>query len=194
LIATATYGSDLAPEVQILRDFRDNSIMKTVAGSSFMIAFNSWYYSFSPYVASNLQTNLAERTVMKGVLYPLVGILWVSSATFDLFRPYPELAALLSGLLASSLIGAIYIGLPFTLVLLRVKRLRDSRRQRLLQTSLAIILFLGLTGLGVGELLHTLPVLSLSTVTVILSTLFLTSTVTSNKISDALQQKTRNRS
>ena len=78
LIATATYGSELAPEVQLLRNFRDNSIMKTQAGSNFMIAFNAWYYSFSPYVANYLAGHWVERTIMKGVLYPLVGTLILS--------------------------------------------------------------------------------------------------------------------
>jgi hypothetical protein len=166
--------------------------MKTVAGSSFMIAFNTWYYSFSPYVASHLQANLAERTVMKVVLYPLIGILWFSSAIFDIFRPYPEVAALLSGLLASSLIGAVYVTLPFTLIRTKVKRLRDSRRQKVLQISLAITLCLGLAGLGLGEVLLRSPILIPSTVTIILSALFLTSTITSNKIANVLQHKKRN--
>lgn len=51
LIATATFGSELAPQVQFLRDFRDKQIMQTFAGSNFMVAFNAWYYSFSPAVA-----------------------------------------------------------------------------------------------------------------------------------------------
>jgi hypothetical protein len=79
LIATATYGSELAPEVQLLRNFRDNSILKTSAGSNFMLAFNAWYYSFSPYVANYLNTHWVERTIMKGVLYPLVGMLYLTS-------------------------------------------------------------------------------------------------------------------
>ncbi|HMK82078.1 MAG TPA: CFI-box-CTERM domain-containing protein [Candidatus Bathyarchaeia archaeon] len=192
LIATATFGSDLAPEVQLLRDFRDNSIMKTMAGSSFMIAFNTWYYSFSPYVASHIQGNVAGQTVMKGVLYPAIGILWLSSTTFDMFRSYPEVAALLSGLLASSLIGVVYVGLPAALIRTKVKRLRDSRRQRILQITFVTILVLGLVGLGFGELLIIKPILILSTVIIILSSLLLTSIVTSNKIANALQRKARN--
>ena len=192
LIATATFGSDLAPEVQLLRDFRDNSIMKTMAGSSFMIAFNTWYYSFSPYVASHIQGNVAEQTVMKGVLYPAIGILWLSSATFGMFRSYPEAAALLSGLLASSLLGVVYVGLPVALIRTKVKRLRDSRRQRVLQMTFVAVLLLGFVGLGFGELLLIKPILILSTVTVILSSLLLTSIVTSSKIANVLQRKARN--
>lgn len=60
LIATATYGSELAPQVQQLRELRDNQLLQTSSGTSFMIGFNQLYYSFSPAVAdwereSNLQ-------------------------------------------------------------------------------------------------------------------------------------------
>ena len=45
LIATATYGSELAPQVQMLREIRDNQLMNTETGSSFMSTFNDIYYS-----------------------------------------------------------------------------------------------------------------------------------------------------
>ena len=51
LIATATYGSELAPQVQMLREIRDNQLMNTESGSAFMTTFNEAYYSFSPYIA-----------------------------------------------------------------------------------------------------------------------------------------------
>ncbi len=57
IIATAAYGSELAPQVQTLRNFRDAAILKTKAGSAFMIAFNTWYYSFSPQVANQIAHN-----------------------------------------------------------------------------------------------------------------------------------------
>ncbi len=51
LIATAAFGSELTPQVQYLRNFRENYILSTASGSAFMSAFNSVYYSFSPQVA-----------------------------------------------------------------------------------------------------------------------------------------------
>ena len=48
LIATATYGSELAPQVQKLRELRDNSLLTTTSGIQFMNTFNDAYYSFSP--------------------------------------------------------------------------------------------------------------------------------------------------
>ena len=51
LIATAAYGSEMSPQVQMLREIRDNQLMNTESGSAFMSAFNNVYYSFSPIVA-----------------------------------------------------------------------------------------------------------------------------------------------
>ena len=51
LIATATYGSELAPQVQQLREIRENKLLQTESGSAFMNSFNHFYYSFSPVIA-----------------------------------------------------------------------------------------------------------------------------------------------
>ena len=36
LIATAAYGSEMAPQVQFLREIRDNTVLQTQSGVSFM--------------------------------------------------------------------------------------------------------------------------------------------------------------
>jgi len=115
IIATATYGSELSPEVQFLRKFRDNTVLSTFAGSSFMTIFNRFYYSFSPNVASIIVGNSLLRDIMKVILCPLIGILYVSSATFSVFSFIPELGVVAAGLIASSLIGIVYF-LPLALI------------------------------------------------------------------------------
>ena len=186
LIATATYGSPVAPEVQLLRNFRDNSIMETKSGSSFMLVFNAWYYSFSPGVAAYLNTHWVERTVMKGVLYPLVGILYLTSNLFSATSSYPELAVLISGLLASSLIGAFYLGIPLGVLRARVRRLRNWKGQRKLERALAVMLLGGLGILAFGELFSSQPALIISTPTIVLSTLLISSAVVSKKLANRL--------
>jgi len=186
LIATATYGSQVAPEVQLLRNFRDNSIMGTKSGSSFMLVFNAWYYSFSPSVAAYLNTHWVERTVMKGVLYPLVGILYLTSNLFSATSSYPELAVLISGLLASFLIGAFYLGVPLGVLRARFRRLRNWKGQGMLERALAAMLFGGLGALMFGELLASQPALIISTATIVLSTLFISSAIVSKKICSRL--------
>ena len=79
LIATATYGSELSPQVQKLREIRDNMIMKTEAGSQFMSGFNQFYYSFSPTIADwERQVPIFKDTV-KIVITPLLTSLSILS-------------------------------------------------------------------------------------------------------------------
>ena len=57
LIATATYGSEMAPQVQQLRELRDNQLLQTESGTAFMGTFNDIYYSFSPIIADYEREN-----------------------------------------------------------------------------------------------------------------------------------------
>ena len=143
LIATATFGSELAPQVQILRDFRDQQVLQTFAGSNFMFMFNSWYYSFSPAVARYEISNPAVRYTARILLYPLVEILQLSSLTYSGLASQPEVAILASGILASSLIGLVYLALPVTgLFLLSRKTLNSRRRSRIAKSILLLIISL----------------------------------------------------
>jgi peptidyl-prolyl cis-trans isomerase B (cyclophilin B) len=75
LIATATYGSELAPQVQLLREIRDNSVLQTQSGTSFMTAFNQFYYSFSPTIADYERENIVFKETVKLTLTPLLASL-----------------------------------------------------------------------------------------------------------------------
>jgi len=75
LIATATYGSELAPQVQLLREIRDNTVLQTQSGISFMTAFNQFYYSFSPAIADYERENAVFKETVKLTLTPLLASL-----------------------------------------------------------------------------------------------------------------------
>jgi len=75
LIATATFGSEMAPQVQQLRELRDNTILSTESGSAFMTGFNQFYYSFSPMVADLERENPMFKEVMKIALTPMLSSL-----------------------------------------------------------------------------------------------------------------------
>nr|AIE90516.1 peptidyl-prolyl isomerase (PPIB, ppiB) [uncultured marine thaumarchaeote AD1000_04_C02] len=75
LIATATYGSELAPQVQLLREIRDNTVLQTQSGTSFMTAFNQFYYSFSPAIADYERENTVFKETVKLTLTPLLASL-----------------------------------------------------------------------------------------------------------------------
>ena len=72
LIATATFGSEMAPQVQLLREIRDNIVLQTESGTSFMTGFNQFYYSFSPYIADYERENPAFKETVKLALTPLL--------------------------------------------------------------------------------------------------------------------------
>ena len=69
LIATATYGSELAPQVQLLREIRDNTVLQTQSGTSFMTAFNQFYYSFSPAIADYERENIIFKETVGTLCY-----------------------------------------------------------------------------------------------------------------------------
>jgi peptidyl-prolyl cis-trans isomerase B (cyclophilin B) len=75
LIATATFGSELAPQVQQLRELRDNTILSTESGTAFMTGFNQFYYSFSPTIADLERENPVFKEVVKLTLTPMISSL-----------------------------------------------------------------------------------------------------------------------
>ena len=75
LIATATYGSELAPQVQQLRELRDNSLLQTESGIQFMGMFNDVYYSFSPIIADYERENPVFREMVKIAITPMISSL-----------------------------------------------------------------------------------------------------------------------
>ena len=72
LIATAAFGSEMAPQVQFLREIRDNTVLQTESGTSFMAGFNQFYYSFSPAIADYERENPTFKEAIKLTLTPLL--------------------------------------------------------------------------------------------------------------------------
>ncbi|MDF1693508.1 MAG: S8 family serine peptidase [Zhongshania sp.] len=86
-IATAAYGSYLAPDVKILRDFRDNVLLPYTWGRKFVAA----YYHYSPPVANYIAGSNTLRFVSRVGLSPLV---------YGLKYPLWSVISLLAALLA----------------------------------------------------------------------------------------------
>lgn len=72
LIATAAFGSELSPQVQQLRELRDNTILNTKSGMAFMTTFNQFYYSFSPTVADFEREQPIFKEAVKVTLTPML--------------------------------------------------------------------------------------------------------------------------
>ena len=124
LIATAAFGSELAPQVQFLREYRDDTIMSTAVGSSFINAFNAVYYTFSPTVADVERNNPILQEFVRAGVTPLLGILQIAKLTSV---GDSEISVLTSGMIASSLIGATYLW-PAGLA---AKSIREGSRDRI---------------------------------------------------------------
>ena len=106
LIATAAYGSELAPQVQQLREIRDNQLMNTESGSAFMSTFNEAYYSFSPIIADMERESPVFKEIVKLGLTPMLSTL----AIMENAESESEVLGL--GLSVIALNLGMYIGLP----------------------------------------------------------------------------------
>src|SRR3972149_6353745 len=72
LIAPAAYGSEMSQQVQFLREMRDNTVLGTDSGSSFMETFNSVYYSFSPTIADWERESPIFKNTVRIAITPLL--------------------------------------------------------------------------------------------------------------------------
>jgi M6 family metalloprotease-like protein len=169
IIATVTFGSEVTPEVQFLRNFRDHLVLSTHAGSAFMNVFNSWYYSFSPKVADFIVLHDAMRTPLRIALYPLLGILELSSAAYFELAFMPELAITTAGILASALIGLVYLT-PVSVFLVRFMRRKGIGAVHVLRAYSGAFLF-AVAALLLGELTASFSLLAVAASVFVLSTL-----------------------
>jgi peptide/nickel transport system substrate-binding protein len=145
LIATAAFGSELTPQVQFLRGFRDNYVMKSVSGSAFMNAFNAVYYSFSPQLADYERQQPWLQSTVKTAIYPLFGILLAAEKAFAVSGG-GEAGTVLAGAVASSLIGAVYVSPAATVAVIAGKR--HIGKNILLAASIAAAASLAVTAIA----------------------------------------------
>jgi len=111
LIATATYGSEMATEVQQLRELRDNQLMNTESGTAFMGVFNDIYYSFSPAIADMERENPMFKEIVKIAITPMIS----SLSLMENANSESEVLGL--GLSVIALNLGMYIALPAIVVI-----------------------------------------------------------------------------
>lgn len=108
LIATSAYGSELALQVQMLREIRDNQIINTEIGAAFMDVFGHIYYSFSPHMADYQRENFLFNEAVRLIITPLVTSLGIMSLADS------EYKVLIYGILVMLLNAGIYIAAPLS--------------------------------------------------------------------------------
>ena len=117
LIATATYGSELAPQVQQLRELRDNTLLNTELGTSFMNSFNDFYYSFSPIIADYERENPVFREMVKIAITPMI----TSLSILNYVDMDSEVEVLGYGISLIVLNVGMYVGIP-AIVIVGIKK------------------------------------------------------------------------
>ena len=117
LIATATYGSELAPQVQQLRELRDNSLLQTESGIQFMGMFNDVYYSFSPIIADYERENPVFREMVKIAITPMIS----SLSILNYVDMDSEVEVLGYGISLILLNIGMYLGIP-AIVIVGIKK------------------------------------------------------------------------
>lgn len=119
LIATATFDSELAPQVQFLREIRENVLYNTNSGKSFMVGFNQIYYLFSPTIADWERENSTFKEFVKITITPLL----ISLGILDYFEINSETGMIGIGTALISLNIVMYFGIP-TLIAIKRKKIR----------------------------------------------------------------------
>jgi hypothetical protein len=119
LIATATYGTELAPQVQFLREIRDNTLFTTTSGTSFMMGFNTIYYSFAPTISDWERENPIFKETVKAFITPMLTTLSIMSLADE----GSEAQVIGLGISVIALNLAMYIGMPVgAVVMIQRKR------------------------------------------------------------------------
>ena len=111
LIATAAYGSELSPQVQLLREIRDNQLLNTAAGTSFMNTFNDVYYSFSPTIADMERESPLFKEAVKLGLTPMLSSLSIMQ------NAESESEVISLGLSVIALNIGMYLGIPAIVII-----------------------------------------------------------------------------
>ena len=126
LIATAAYGTEMAPQIQFLREIRDNTLMSTSSGTSFMTGFNSFYYSFSPYVADYERDNPIFQEVVRAFITPMISTLSIMTLT----ESGSESEVLGLGISVIVLNIGMYVAAP-TVIVFKTRKYMKSRKKSL---------------------------------------------------------------
>lgn len=91
-IATAAFGSPLARQVNILRQFRDKYLLTNALGQKFV----AWYYRNGPVAASFIKDKPLAKMAVQAALYPLIGF---SFLLISGYMPFVVIGLLLAALL-----------------------------------------------------------------------------------------------
>ncbi len=119
LIATAAYGTELSPQVQQLREIRDNQLLSTYSGIIFVSSFNQFYYSFSPGIADFERENKVFREFVRLSITPMIASLSILS--YAEINSEFDAIVIGSGLIILNV--GMYVGVPASAIIILRRQL-----------------------------------------------------------------------
>ena len=124
VIATAAYGSDMAPEVSYMRHVRDDVIGSNEVGRLLVGEWNVFYYSWSPPLAQFITSHDLARPIFRVLLLPLIVTVHVTALIYTSCMPVnAEFASLVAFLFAAVSSSTVYVVMPLmTLRMIHRKR------------------------------------------------------------------------
>ena len=105
----------MATEVQQLRELRDNQLLNTESGTTFMATFNDVYYSFSPIIADYERENPYFKEAVKLAITPMI----ISLSLMENAETESEVLSIGISVIALNLV--VYLGVP-AIVVVGIKR------------------------------------------------------------------------
>lgn len=70
-VATAAFGTDLAEEIDVLRDWRDNTLKYNLFGRIFV----KFYYRFGPYLAKIVEKSNLLKSLVRKIIYKIIKLI-----------------------------------------------------------------------------------------------------------------------
>ena len=132
IIATAAYGSELAPEVTYMRHVRDDMIASNEVGRMLVDRWNTFYYSWSPTVARWIANSMALQTSFRALLLPLIAIVHSTAFIYAVVASVSlTMASITAFFFAAVLSIVLYLWMPaFILVIICKKRSKFFLKSR----------------------------------------------------------------
>ena len=131
VIATAAFGSAIAPEVAYMRYVRDELIGSTHLGRTLVDAFNAFYYSWSPLIARIVGSSSFLQAAFRILLLPVALAVYAAALSFVVISGMTgsaDAASVFAFLLAASMCVVAYAVLPLVVCLNFVQAMRRTRR------------------------------------------------------------------
>ena len=127
-IATATYGSPIAPEVTYMRNVRDNMISSNDVGMVLVSGWNIFYYSWSPPIANIISNSEGLQATFRILLYPLIGLIHFTAFIYNTIAPLSIVSASIFAFIFAAVTSlTVYFVVPLIISSILLKKILKTK-------------------------------------------------------------------